>query len=90
MRLYCDGDKIYPEILADLHVRSTPEYENVIYMRKYCGGENEKIDVKILSGLHVFRTPEYEKGGFGMLSICMDVPLSCTRMVGWILYIFGI
>jgi hypothetical protein len=31
MRMYCDGEKTYLEILTDLQVSSLPEYEKVVF-----------------------------------------------------------
>jgi hypothetical protein len=37
MRRYGDGEKKNDlNLLTDLHIFSTPEYENVAYMRRYC------------------------------------------------------
>jgi hypothetical protein len=49
--------KMDVEVLMELHNFRTLEYENVVYMRKYCNGE--QIGLKILAELHVFTTPEY-------------------------------
>jgi hypothetical protein len=47
-REYCDGVKNY-KILTDLHIFSTPEYENIVHMRKCCGGvKNNFINVWIV------------------------------------------
>lgn len=45
------------EILIELHIFSTPEYEHIVYVRKYC--KDEQIDLEILTELHVFTTFEY-------------------------------
>jgi hypothetical protein len=49
--------KMDVEILMELHIFSTPDYENIVYVRKYCNGE--QIGLEILTELHVFTTSEY-------------------------------
>jgi hypothetical protein len=50
MRKYCDGEKIYIDILTDLGIFTKPEYENTVCcMRIYC--DCEKIELDILADL---------------------------------------
>jgi hypothetical protein len=70
MREYCVGDNIYLEIMTGLHVFSSTEYKNIVYMRKNC--HVERIDLKISTDLQP--PPGIRKNGFWS-AVCMSISL---------------
>jgi hypothetical protein len=63
----CDDENIDLDILTDLYVFDTPEYENVADLYE------KKEPPRDFNGLYVFRSPEYEKMVFEMAAVyvCM-------------------
>lgn len=76
--------------MTDLHVLSTTEYENRMYIRWYC--HFERIDHVILMDVHVLISPGYEKGVFGVLSVhlsvhvCFGSPEELSRFYSYLVF----
>lgn len=88
MGRYSVVERYYVEILTDLHVFSTPTYDNPVYMRKYC--DVEKYDLEILTDLWVFKTPWYERVVAGIASVHVYMYVCtyiCTHFAFYITYI---
>jgi hypothetical protein len=78
--------KIDVKILMDLHVSSTPEYENIIYMSNHCCGEKSVLR---FWKLYTFSASLNTKSCFGMPFVCMYLPLTSAWTVGPV-FIFSI
>jgi hypothetical protein len=71
--------EITVKILTALYIDSTPEYKNVLYVRRYC--HVERISIAAVMDLHVFTPSEYKILFFWVLCVCM---------VRQVLFIFNI